>query len=86
MFSFLTHFSNRRRVNDVTKEKTVRTDERIAQRIVEDYPEMDKYLVSEVSIAFDGMLVDFAKIFPALCCQMEMLFSYRVSHKQTLSG
>lgn len=82
MFSFLTHFSNRRRVNDVTKEKTVRTDERIAQRIVEDYPEM----VSEVSIAFDGMLVDFARIFPALCCQMEMLFSYRVSHKQTLSG
>ena len=81
MFSFLTHFSNRRRVNEVTKEKTVRTDERIAQRVVADYPEM----VSEVSIAFDGMIVDFAKIFPALCCQMEMLFSFRVFHKYKLS-
>lgn len=70
VFSFLTHFSNRRRINEATKDKTIRTDERIAQRILEDYPEM----VSEVSIAFDGMMVDFAKLFPSLACQLELLF------------
>lgn len=65
-------------MDSVTKEKTVRTDERIALRVMEDYPEM----MSKVSISFDGMIVDFSKIFPALCCQMEMLFSYRVFHKE----
>lgn len=70
LFSFLTHFSGRRRIHEETGEKTVSTDERIARRILEEYPE----IISEVSIAFDGMLVDLNQQFPSLACELSMLF------------
>ena len=70
LFSFLTHFSGRRRVHEETGEKTVGTDERIARRILEEYPE----LMNEVSIAFDGMIVDLNRQFPSLACELSMLF------------
>ena len=46
-----------------------REDECLAQRIINDYPE----LASEVSIAFDNMLVDFDGLFPSLATEYEML-------------
>lgn len=45
------------------------TDECLAQRIINDYPK----LASEVSIAFDNMLVDFDGLFPSLATEYEML-------------
>ena len=69
LFTFLTHLSGRRRLNKETGEKTVETDECLAQRIINDYPK----LASEVSIAFDNMLVDFDGLFPSLATEYEML-------------
>lgn len=57
-------------MNEETGEKTVGTDERIARRILEEYPE----LMNEVSIAFDGMIVDLNRQFPSLACELSMLF------------
>ena len=57
-------------VDEETGEKTVGTDERIARRILEEYPE----LMNEVSIAFDGMIVDLNRQFPSLACELSMLF------------
>lgn len=45
------------------------TDECLALRIVNDYPE----LAGEVSIAFDNMLVDFEGLFPSVATEYEML-------------
>ena len=57
-------------MNEETGEKTVGTDERIARRSLEEYPE----LMNEVSIAFDGMIVDLNRQFPSLACELSMLF------------
>ena len=70
MFSFLTNFSGRIKVHEKKAEKNVSIDERIARRILEEYPE----LMNEVSIAFDGMIVDLNRQFPSLACELSMLF------------
>lgn len=77
LFSFLTHFSGRRRINKETNERTVETDECIAVRLLEEYPD----LISNVSIVFDNMIVDFNELFPSLATELEMLSS--VCSKET---
>lgn len=69
LFTFLTHFSGRKRVDPETGEKTLSTEACIAERILSEYPE----LASEVCLVFDNMLVDLDAIFPSLVLELELL-------------
>lgn len=70
LFSFLTHFSGRKRMNETIGKKNINTDEQIAKRLVDENPD----LINEISIAFDGLLVDFDKQFPSVVCELQMFF------------
>lgn len=57
-------------MNETIGKKNISTDEQIAKRLVEENPD----LISEIAIAFDGLLVDFDKQFPSVACDLQMLF------------
>ena len=69
LFTFLTHFSGRKRMDPETGEKSLSTEACVAKRILSDYPE----LADEVSLVFDNMLVYFDDVFPSLRLELEML-------------
>ena len=56
-------------INPATNERTIETDECVATRLLQEYPD----LLSDVSIAFDNMIVDFNELFPSLTVELEMV-------------